>query len=86
MSVPKHLTEAAAKLKLISILDTYWKDNLKSAELLGDGTWVRSKPPNKKSGVRSQEWLYRKAVAAVRQAEQSRHTAFEPHRAPDAKT
>lgn len=83
--VPVH--DAVAKKRLISILETYLKDSVKSARLQPDGTWSRSTTPaakTSKTRVRSQEVLYRTAVSAVRQAEQSRRTVFEPHRAPDA--
>ena len=79
------IQDTAAKRRLIGILDTYLKDNVKSAELQSDGTLLRSKPSAKKARLRSQDVLYRKAVSAVRQAEQSRRTVFEPHRAPDSK-
>jgi polyphosphate kinase len=72
------------KRRLISILKSYFKDNTKAAELQNDGNWVRKKAPHKRSRYRCQEVLYQKAVTAVRQAEQSRRTIFEPHRAPDS--
>jgi len=72
--------------RLMAILETYWKDNVKSARLQPDGTWIRHRPTTKRARVRSQETLYQKAVAAVRQAEQSRRTTFEPHRAPEQDT
>ncbi len=78
------IQDAAAKRRLIEILETYWKDNTKSAALQSNGTLVRDKSPGKKARIRSQEVLYQKAVYGVKQAEQSRRTAFEPHRAPDA--
>ncbi|MFW6169935.1 MAG: polyphosphate kinase 1 [Planctomycetota bacterium] len=79
--VPVH--DAAARKRLISILDTYLKDNVKSADLQADGTWTQNMMPATRPRVRSQEVLYRTAVATVRQAEQSRRTVFEPHRGPD---
>ncbi len=68
----------------IENIRNYLKDNVKSAELQSDGTLVRGKTSARKARMRSQEVLYQKAVSAVRQAEQSRRTVFEPHRAPDA--
>ncbi len=76
--------DPAAQRRLIFVLETYLKDNTKSAALQSDGSLARDKSANKKSRTRSQEVLYQKSVAAVRQAEQSRRTVFEPHRAPDA--
>ncbi len=78
--------ESAAKRRLIHILETYLQDNTKSATLQSDGTMVAKKTNGQQTRLRSQEVLYQKAVAAVRQAEQSRRTVFEPHRAPDAKS
>jgi len=62
------------------------KDNVKSAELQADGSLLRKQPPVKAARIRSQEMLYQKAVFGVQQAEQSKRTVFEPHRAPDPKT
>jgi polyphosphate kinase len=78
------VSNSLAKRRLISMLETYFKDNVKSAELQSDGSLERLKATDKGARVRSQELLYQKAVAAVRQAEQSRRTAFQPHRAPDS--
>ena len=80
------VTSAAAKRRLISILETYLRDNVKSSEMRSDGTLLRIKSADKKTRIRSQEVLYQRAVMAVRQAEQSRRTAFQPHRAPDSKS
>ncbi len=77
--------DTAAKQKLIAILETYLKDNVKSAEMQPDGSLRRTQPPVKTARVRSQEILYQKAVFTVQQAEQSKRTVFEPHRAPDPK-
>lgn len=78
------VNNSLAKRRLISMLETYLKDNVKSAELQSDGSLTRLRATDKGTRVRSQELLYQKAVAAVRQAEQSRRTAFQPHRAPDS--
>lgn len=77
--------DSRIKHRLIGILETYWKDNVKSAQLRPDGTWRRRRPAGRRKRIRSQEVLFQQALAAVRQAEQSRRTAFEPHRAPDQK-
>jgi polyphosphate kinase len=74
---------SVAKRRLIYILKAYLRDNVKAATLQRDGTMRRVKVTAKKSRFRSQEVLYQRAVAAVRAAEQSRCTVFEPHRAPE---
>ena len=56
---------------------------MKAATLQRDGTMRRVKATAKKDRFRSQEALYQRAVAAVKAAEQSRRTVFEPHRAPE---
>ena len=56
---------------------------MKAATLHRDGTTRRVKVSAKKDRFRSQEALYQRAVAAVKDAEQSRRTVFEPHRAPE---
>ena len=76
--------DPVAKRRLIAMLETYLRDNVKSAELQSDGSLVRLKAGDKSGRLRSQEVLYQKAVAAVRQAEQSRRVVFQPHRAPDS--
>ena len=76
--------DPVAKRRLVNVLETYLKDNTKIAVVQSDGSLKREKPAAKKARIRSQEVLYQKAVTAVKQAEQSRRTVFEPHRAPDA--
>jgi polyphosphate kinase len=75
--------DQAAKSRLISILGIYFEDSAKARALLADGTYKRVKPGRKKPR-RSQELLYEDACRRVREAEQSRTTTFEPHRAPGA--
>ena len=73
--------DVAARRRLISILDTYFRDTLKSRRLLPDGTYERVKPRGRKKPQGSQEALYREAREALQRAKQSRTTTFEPHRA-----
>ncbi|NLX55947.1 MAG: polyphosphate kinase 1 [Planctomycetaceae bacterium] len=75
--------DAAAKRRLIATLHAYLRDNVKAAMLCCDGTTRRVRAPAKKDRFRSQEVLYQRAVAAVKSAEQSRRTVFEPHQAPE---
>jgi polyphosphate kinase len=75
--------EPTAQRRLIANLEAYLRDNVKAATLQRDGTTRRVKIAAKKDRFRSQEALYQRAVAAVKAAEQSRRTIFEPHRAPE---
>ena len=72
----------SARKRLIGVLESCLQDNVKSHELLPDGTYRRLTPPEGQEGIRSQEVLYQQACEAVRQSEQLRRTVFEPHRAP----
>ena len=78
------IENAAAKQRLIAQLDTYFQDSTKARQLGADGSYERVKATGKRRGVRAQERLYREACQALVQAEQSRRTVFEPHRAPSA--
>ena len=63
----------------MEILDSYFRDNQNAWELQADGTYHRLKPEEGDTPVRSQELLYQMAVDAVRQAEITKRTMFEPH-------
>jgi polyphosphate kinase len=69
--------------RLIEILDLYFSDNVKAHVLQTDGSYRRTKRKKNQKAVRAQEVLYQEACAAVEEAEKSRRTAFEPHRAPE---
>lgn len=75
--------DQAARGRLISILETYFDDNVKACVLQADGSYTRVKPGRKRRR-RSQELLYEAAVKRLREAEQAATTSFEPHRAPTA--
>lgn len=75
------IEDVAARRRLISILDTYFRDTLKSRRLLPDGNYERVKPRGRKKAQGSQEALYREARESVQRAKQSRAMTFEPHRA-----
>jgi polyphosphate kinase len=77
------IEDAALRNRLISTLETYFQDNVKAHILTADGTYVRATPGDSEP-LRCQEYFYREARQAVKQAEQSRRTVFEPHRAPGA--
>ena len=72
------------KTRLINMLEIYFQDNVKARVLLPDGRYDRITPAEGGETLRCQEHFYREARAAVKQAEQSRRTVFEPHRAPGA--
>jgi polyphosphate kinase len=74
----------AARRRLISILDTYFRDTMKASRLMSDGSYERIRPRGRRKGVASQELLYRDACSAVQTARQSKTLTFEPHRAPKA--
>ena len=70
--------------RLISILETYFDDNVKARHLQPDGTYLRPKSHRGKKRRRSQEILYEDACQRIKEADQSQRTTFEPHRAPGA--
>jgi len=69
--------------RLMRILETYFSDNTRSAQLSVDGTYEPLTVGAKQAGFRSQAALYEMAVQSVKQTERSRRTHFEPHRAPE---
>lgn len=72
--------ETVARRRLISILDTYFRDTRKARVLSPDGSY-ESLSRGKKKNIAAQELLYREACDAVRRAKQAHPTTFEPHRA-----
>jgi len=79
------IEDPAAKDRLISILETYFEDNVKARSLQPSGDYTAVKPGRKRRR-RSQELLYDVACRQVREAKQTQTTNFEPHRAPGAET
>jgi len=73
------IEDAAARRRLITVLDTYFRDNIKARQLLADGTYQTVRGKSKKKAVRSQEELYREACEALKRASASRRTTLEPH-------
>ncbi len=69
--------------RLMRILESYFSDNTRSAQLSVDGTYEPLTVGAKQAGFRSQAALYEMAVQSVKQTERSRRTHFEPHRAPE---
>jgi polyphosphate kinase len=78
------IEDKACRSRLISILETYFDDNVKAKKLLPDGSYTRVKA-GKSAPHRAQEILFQETCEIGRLAENSRRTVFEPHRAPDAK-
>jgi polyphosphate kinase len=74
------IEDPPSRARLISILETYFDDNVKARVLLPNGHYERLK--SRKKRRRAQERLYEEAVRLVKDAEQTRQTIFEPHRAP----
>ena len=72
------------KKRLIAILKTCFRDNAKASRLLSDGTYERVGSDGNKKATRSQETLHCEVNEAVKQAEQTRRTVFEPYRSPEA--
>lgn len=69
------------KRRLLEIVEVHLRDTVKGRRLQADGSYARP-PVETETGVtplRSQEWLYRQAVEAVREAEHSRRSLFEPY-------
>jgi polyphosphate kinase len=78
------IEDAAHKARLIAALETFFQDSVKARILRSDGRYERATPGDGAEPLRCQEHFYRDARNAVKQAEQSRRTIFEPHRAPGA--
>ena len=65
--------------RLLHLLNLYFKDNVKARELKSDGSYRPVRPTAAHPPFRSQEALHRETAEAVRAAELSRRTMFEPH-------
>jgi polyphosphate kinase len=70
--------DAASRKRLISILDTYFKDNVKGRRLLPGGNYERVTVAPAKKPVRSQELLYQRAVYEAKQSQLASRTVFQP--------
>jgi polyphosphate kinase len=79
------IEDNACRLRLVRILETYFRDTAKARSLRPDGGYERIRPAGKEKPFSSQEFLYREACRTVRDFEQSQPTVFEPHRAPGSK-
>lgn len=77
--------DSYCKRRLISFLDSYFRDTQNSWQLQADGHYIRRQTDERQTTFRVQEVLYRNAVDAIKQAEQKRRTVFEPHQPASAK-
>jgi polyphosphate kinase len=68
--------------RLISILGTYFDDNIKGRKLSSDGKWKRVKASGRKKAIRSQEVLQHLAEQRISESKRQDGAVFEPHRAP----
>lgn len=75
------IEDDACRRRLIEVLETCMKDTAKARRLLPDGSYERVKPKRTVDPFRSQRRMWELACEAVQDAEQSRRTEFEPHRA-----
>jgi len=74
--------DAAAKKRLITTLESYFRDSIKGRRLRSDGRYVKLKPNLKSDAVSSQQWLYEQTCHEVEQADRSRQAMLEAIRAP----
>ena len=74
--------DSAARRRLISMMEVFFRDTVKARKLLPDGRYVRVESEARQKPLSSQERLYREACFAMENVEQSHATVFEPHRAP----
>jgi polyphosphate kinase len=75
------IEDPASRRRLIAILRSYGKDNVKGRLLCPEGSYERLRPEPGSPRHRHQEQLYQLAENAERQLEQSQRTVFEPYRA-----
>ena len=71
------------RLRLLEILEAYFRDDTKSWELQPNGSYKRKKKAGKRR-FRSQFEIYQRTCEEMTRAESSRRTMFEPHRAPSS--
>jgi len=73
--------DPASRQRLIAVLKSYARDNVKGRQLLPDGSYQRRRPGKNGRKHQHQENLYRLACQAEKTLEQSQRTVFRPHRA-----
>jgi len=75
------IEDADSRRRLIAILKSYLRDNVKARKILPGGTYKRPKPPKGRKRHRHQQHLYELACEAEKRQQQGQLTMFEPHRA-----
>ncbi len=73
--------DAGHRQRLIAILKSYQRDNVKARKILPDGTYARPQLLKGRKRHRHQQHLYELACEAEKRQQQSQPTMFEPHRA-----
>ncbi|MCE9615567.1 MAG: polyphosphate kinase 1 [Lentisphaerae bacterium] len=76
------IEDRACRKALLRLLQLRFKDTAKARLLRPDGSYERVQAPGGKDGMRSQEALYKLACDELSEAQKSKPTVFEPHRAP----
>jgi len=75
------IEDADSRRRLIAILKSYLRDNVKARKILPGGKYKRPKPPKGRKRHRHQKHLYELACEAEKRQQQGQLTMFEPHRA-----
>ncbi len=73
------IEDAASRRRLISLLESYFRDNQNAWELQSGGAYRRRQPDDGHAPFRCQESMHRLAVETLKQSEQSRRTLFQTH-------
>jgi polyphosphate kinase len=73
--------DTSSRKRLMDILKSFTRDNVKARKILSDGGYSRLQPTKGRRPHRHQEYLHHLAVEAERNRERSQRTVLEPHRA-----
>lgn len=76
------IEDPRCRRRLVSILEAYFRDNVKAHTLLADGSYERPDPPRGAARFQSQEALYGESVEAAASADATRRRTFQPLTAP----
>ncbi len=71
--------DVVCKRRLMSMLETCFRDTSNSWQLQPSGQYLRRETENGQPTLRLQATLYQQALDAIKHAEQKRRTVFEPH-------
>jgi len=75
--------DPACKARVVELLETFFRDNVKARRLRADGAYERVAPRPGEKPFRSQAELYRRACAAARRDEAAPADVFQPLRPAD---